>query len=996
MLQFLIQRPIGAIMSTIAIVVVSLVFVRDIPVALLPDIPIPNITVQISAPQLDSRTLESTVVRSIRQQLMQVNDLKDISSRTRNGSAIIELQLDFGVNTDLSSIEINEKMDQIMHLLPDELERPRVIKSNISDIPVFYVDIFPRDNEQFSDVDFSNFIKRTVRKRLEQIPQIAFVDMHGFAEAEVVVIPNREIMTAFNIDDQQLRSAIVNANIQLGNIILKDGAYQYNVELSSKLVNKSDIEELFVNINDRVYQLKDIATVYNSQKQRRGAFYFDRHEGISLAVRRKSDANNYELRSAIDTLFKDLALQHPEIEFHLSNDQSNILEVSIENLRTSLLYGLGFAAIIMFVFFRDWRLPLLIIISIPLGLVLTLFGFYLFDISINIISLAGLILGVGLMIDNAIIIIENIKQKNHEMELSLACSEGTNEVIRPLVSSALTTSSVFLPMILLSGLAGVLFYDQAISIALALTCSILVSYFILPVFANLMLNSNRPGGKSIVHRGHAHLIKWLLRYRSILIPIFLLLGFGCFFPFRSIQKSAFPEMTRMDYTLSIDWNEQLSLEENNDRYLHLKDHIAPWIQKATCYLGELQFFLVEEPQHMNESEVILSLNDASDIVHIRENIESLFHRLYPDASYGIVPLSNVFDRIFNQDKYDLFAHLQSTSQVNFPKFEEVETLFSALQSNYDEIKVPPLDRYLGIRINQENLIRYNIDYNMLINRLKFLLRNNEVSQLRGNDEFIPIQISNSLEMNDIGSLMESAQVLNRDRMMIPIQAFVDLAVFQDYKDITSIRSGECLTIPFDKYDEEVVNGIREVVKDHPEYSVQFSGAYFSQLALQNEMKLVGGVVFLLLFLILAAQFESFIQPFIVALTLPVGILGALLALHLTGQSLNIVAIIGIIIMSGIDVNDAILKIDIINNNIKSGMSLNQAIIDGSERRIRPILMTSVTTILAMIPILFSTGLGAELQRPLAVAVIGGLIFGTMASIVMVPMLYRFFYRGESA
>ena len=204
-----------------------------------------------------------------------------------------------------------------------------------------------------------------------------------------------------------------------------------------------------------------------------------------------------------------------------------------------------------------------------------------------------------------------------------------------------------------------------------------------------------------------------------------------------------------------------------------------------------------------------------------------------------------------------------------------------------------------------------------------------------------------------------------------------------------------MTFPIKSYSASLLSDIKNLIQGRPEYAVQFSGAYFEELELRKELLLVGGVVFLLLFLILAAQFESLIQPLIVALTLPVGILGALLALYFTDTSLNIVAIIGIIIMSGIDVNDAILKIDMINKGVRDGLPIRQAILEGSERRIRPIIMTSLTTILAMAPILFASGLGAEIQRPMAIAVIGGLIFGTIASIVMVPMLYLVTYRPKS-
>lgn len=975
-------------MSTISILVVSLVFIRNIPVALLPDTPIPKLSVQISAPDLDARTLETTIVRTIRNQLLQVNNLNDISSRTHNGTAVINLDLKFGTNTDLASIELNEKMDQILTQLPKTLERPRVVKTNISDIPVFYFDLYVKDTSLITETAFSLFVKKTLRKRLEQIPEIAFVDIHGITKPEVIVIPKTDILLSLQADESVINEALLNGNMQLGNIILKDGAYQYNVRLSSKLNNIEDIKNIYVNINNHVYQLSELAEVRYTTIPKRGVFFYNDHSGASLAVRSKSNANNFKLRKALQDLLFDLEAHYPEIAFRLSNDQSKILEAAIINLRTSLYYGLSFAAIIIFFFFKDWRSPILIITTIPISIILTLFGFYLLDISVNVVSLTGLILGVGLMIDNAIIIIENIKYKSNKLDIKSSAVLGTNEVINPLISSALTTSSVFLPLILLSGLAGSLFYDQAISIALALTCSLLVSYFFLPILSSLLFKKHRKKADKQQNNLHRTIITWTLNHRNLLIPVFIVLAGLTLIPYNLLNKKAFPRLTRMEFTLDIDWNEQLTLEENSNRYIFIKNSLTSLIDKSSAYIGELQYFFTDENQHLNESQIIFQLKEAASISNIEKQLKTTFKRNYPEANYSISPLQNVFDKVFNQDNNEVYAHIQSTTSLNLPTHIESQQLLSAIPLKYGEIFSLPLDKFIGINIRHEQLLRYDIDQSALLRKLKFLFRDNQLTYLRGGDELVPIQLSKSTSLSNIKDVLESAHIKNAQGVLLPIVSFIDIGIYQEYKSISSIRTGECLTIPFKKYSLELIQDVKNIINEYPNFIVQFSGSYFEGQQIRREILNISGVVFLLLFLILAAQFESIIQPLIVVMTLPIGILGALLALYVFGQSINIIAIIGIIIMSGIDVNDAILKIDIINKCVKDGMSLNEAIIVGSGRRIRPVLMTSITTILAMTPILFSDGLGAELQRPLAIAVIGGLIFGTIASILVIPMLYR--------
>ena len=997
MLRTLIHRPIGVIMSTIAVIAISLVFVRNVPISLLPDIPIPKLSVHISAPDLDARTLETTITRVIRNQLIQVNHLKDIESHSRNGSAIIDLTLNFGTDTDLSSIEINEKIDQIISFLPRELERPRIIKTNVADIPVFYLDIWPQNQEAEGFLSFSSFVRKTVKKRLEQIDEIAFVDVHGGSQAEILVIPHQDILRSLNISEQQLSLAINNANLNIGNVILRDGAYQYNVQLASRLSNIDDIRKVYLRIHDQIYQLDQLAEVISTAQEQRGSFYYGSAKGISLAIRAKSNANNFILRRNIEETLADLRSEHSHISFELSRDQSSVLEASIDNLRTSLLYGLGFAAIVMFFFFRDWRLPLLISISLPIGILLTLFGFFIFDISINVISLAGLILGIGLMIDNAIIIIENIKQKIEQSSLSDAAVNGASEVIRPLISSALTTTSVFLPMILISGLAGVLFYDQALSIALALSSSLIVSYFLLPVLATLVLRSNK---RSKGHHGiswHSQLISFCLRSRIVLIPLFLLLGVATILPYKSLKKSAFPELTRYDYVLDVDWNEPISLQANEHRYHLIKQLVDTLADQSTAYVGKLDYFISSEVRQLNESQIYFRLSQPEQFNQIPHRLDQFFSQDFPRASYSILPVANVFDRVFATDEYAAYAHILPTRSTSLPDSRAVQPLIQELNTIETTISSPPTDRYVGLTIHQDVVARYQVNFNQVIQQLKTLFKSNEITQLQSTDDIIPIQLARSEGVQDIQKALKSSFIQNERLALIPLSQLVSTDYLEDYKTIHAIQSGECLTFPLDAYSPTIMSKLKNVIKDnYPEYAIQFSGAYFEELALRKELLLVGGVVFLLLFLILAAQFESLIQPLIVALTLPVGILGALVALQIMGASLNIVAIIGIIIMSGIDVNDAILKIDMINKGVREGLPIRQAIIEGSERRIRPIIMTSITTILAMTPILFATGLGAEIQRPMAIAVIGGLIFGTIASIVMVPMLYLVTYRSKSA
>ncbi|MFT4566643.1 MAG: multidrug efflux pump subunit AcrB [Saprospiraceae bacterium] len=993
MLKTLTHRPIGVLMTTLAVVIISIVFIRHISISLLPDIPIPKISVHINAPNLDARTLENTVTRTVRNQLLQVSDLRDIESRTRNGAAIVDLTLDYGINTSLSYIEINEKLDQIMTYLPRNLDRPRVIQTSISDIPVAYLNISSLDQELISHMELSEFARRVIRRRLEQLDEVAFVDIHGISEPEIIVRPKHTLLTSLNISESDLSSAILQANIELGNVLVKDRQYEYNIRLDNRLTTVEDIRNIIISINRKPYALKDLADIETKQQQRRGSFLINKDQGVSLAIRKKASANNFTLKDNLDDLIASCKMEYPNIAFTISNDQSAILASSFDSLKTSLLYGLGFAGIILFFFFKDWRLPFLILTIIPISLLLTLFAFYILGISINIISLTGLILGIGLMIDNSIIITESIKRHQNTKPLSDACAHGAGEVIRPLISSALTTSSVFLPLILLSGLAGALFYDQAISVSVALVSSLIVSYFVLPVVANLILKESVGNDNSKItpkESFHHKLIDFIITWRWIVIILFvLLLGLLVFYS-NILPQQAFPKITRTSYSLDIDWNESISLAENEHRSQEIYDEMDSLIMESNSYLGELQFLIVEDDQNINEAVINLYFN-TSPSTDILDKTRAFIVKHYPSSSSTLKPLPNAFDRILGSDPIEVYAHIQSIRDRSMIAPEESQILLSQFGGIGFEFTDPPKNTFIQLHVDHERLLIYDVNYNDLIDQLKSSFRANVITKLKTNDAFIPIQVNQSSNQ-DLRHILSTHKVKTRNGAQHPLNQFVTISNQEYYKTITAGRSGERLTLPIPTYKEESLEKISKHINESQKYTIQYAGPYFENLKIMKELIIIALLVLALLYLILAAQFESLIQPFIIALTLPIGCLGAVLALHITGTSLNIMSIVGIIILSGIDVNDAILKVDMFNRNRRDGIPLRQAIIDGSGRRLRAIIMTSLTTGLAMFPILFSSGLGGELQQPLAIALIGGLLFGTIASIVLIPAFYYILYN----
>jgi multidrug efflux pump subunit AcrB len=999
MLRFLVTRPIAVLLSTLGFVILGLVVLNTLPISLLPEVPIPQITVQAASPGMAAREMENTVTRPLRLQLMQVGRLKDINSRTRNGAATITLEFEPGANTGLAFIEVNEKIDQITGSLPPDLERPRVLKANITDIPVFYLSVSPKDNPAHEgrtkdasppsashQLGLAELAQNTLRRRIEQLPEVAFVDQSGYAEPEVVITPNEAVFQSLHLTEGDLASILQANDLDLGSMLVQDGHYQYNIRFRSGLKSVDDIRQIYFRHEGRVLQLQEVAGVSLQPRQRRGLYLHDGREAVVFSVRKQAQAQLFALKASFGKLLEELRRDFPQLEFAVTNDQSELLEVSVQNLGTSLQWGALFAVAVLFLFFRGWRRPLLIAVVIPVSLIVALFGFYLTGMSVNVISLSGLILGVGLMIDNGIIVMDNIRQyRRMGFGKTDACVSATEEVIRPLISSALTTCAVFVPLVFLSGTGGALFKDQALSVTLALGASLFVAWLLLPTLLNL--GKTKPAARGAnapqvfeENAAYRRSAAWVLSHRCFFLFCFAILTGGLLSSAVFLKKETFPPLTRQGAMVQVDWNEPVSLEESRGRLLRLTGDLGEAALSSDIFAGEQQFLLAGEEQGLNEAKVILYGNQAV----FSEKVPAWFRENYPAASAAITPLKTLFDEIFGSNKAPLTVHLQQINSAATPAPETAAHVIEALHRRGFQVRAPPQHEQYEAAILREEALLYGVPYRSIYDKLHAVFNQHQIGILRSNDRHIPIVTATGA--NALQPLLSQAQVQNGEGDYLPLKTFIHLQRSRSPKTLTAGKTGESLDLDLPVYTESLPAEIRQIVARSGELTVHFSGQVFDDEQTLRELSVILGISLLLLYLILAAQFESLVQPVIVLLTVPAGMAGALFTLWLTGQSLNIVSAIGLIVSGGIVVNDAILKVDMMNR-LSANMPLREAIHLAGARRLKPIVMTSATTILALLPVLFSGGLGAELQRPLAWAVCGGLFAGTAASLYFVPVLY---------
>jgi len=997
-------------MTFLALLLLGIVASNRLPVSLMPDIDIPEITVAISRPDVSARELENTVVSVLRRNLLQVPGLDRIESESRNGSATIRLSFKFGNDINLAFMEVNEKVDGAMNNLPHDLERPRIIKASATDIPVYMLNITLADSlagdEKF--LELSTFAETVVKKRIEQLPEIGMADITGQVKREIFIRPDEEKMRSLGISGADITKAVQINNITIGSILVKDGKYLYNLEFSSYLKELDDVRNIFMKAGGRVLQIKDIAEVGIRQERPRGLYYSNGKRAIALAIIKESTSKMADLQEKMTEITDIFRKDYPQLEFNISQNQTRLLDYSISNLRQSLLAGGLLAFLLMFLFLKDGKSPVIIGFSIPITLVISLLFFYIVGLSINIISLAGLILGIGMMIDNSIVVIENITQWiDKGLSLTEACIKGTNEIITPLISSVLVTCAVFIPLIFLSGISGALFFDQAIAIVIGQGVSLLVGITLLPTIYYLLYKNGREGllTKFVKKISFKHIeeryesgMNFFFRYRRMAMVSFGLIILVMIWFFITMEKEKFPAVRQDELVVSVDWNENIDITENLSRIRKMLVSSGDLATVTNSFIGEQQFlFNRDYDQSYTQSKVYIKARNYKERATIETNCYRFISENYPGVLVNIAAQQNIFEKIFEASEIPLVAEVSLMKEKEVPPVDVMTGIVDKMRQKWPDagISYPPLEEKIHLKIDPDRMMLYDVDPSTLYSTLKTSLNQSSIGDLRASYEQLPIVLSGRGQ--EVSEIITSGSVASNTGQLIPIRDIVSVKRINDYKTIRGGVNGEFVPVNINIETNkplELTAEIRSIVAADRSLMTAFSGSLITGQKLFRELGIILVVALLLLYFILAAQFESLTQPLIVLIEIPIDIAGALLLVKLWGGTINIMTMIGLIVMSGVIINDSILKVDTINNLRAEGLGLKEAIFTAGSRRLKPIVMVAMASLISTAPILFSQGIGSELQRPMALSLIGGMSLGTVVSLFFIPLAYWYIYRNK--
>ena len=1018
MVKFLLQRPIAVLMAFTACFIVGLVTYFTLPVSLLPDIAIPQITVQVSGEHSSARELENTVVAPVRRQLLQVSGLREIKSETRDGAGVIRMEFEFGVNTDLAFIEVNEKIDAAMNGLPKEVNRPKAIKASATDIPVLYLNMTLKNDRAYKETNEQQFLnlcelaENVVKRRIEQLPEVAMADITGVPGRMLQIVPDAEKLAITGITIEDLEHALEANNVEPGSMLVRDGYYEYNIRIATLLRTPEDVENIYIRKGDRLMQLKELAKVAVVGKKEQGLSLADGKRAVTLAIIKQSDENMDAMKAKLKETTDYFASLYPDIEFQVCRNQTELLDYTISNLQDNLSLGFLFIFIVAIFFLGDVRSPVIIGISMVTSIVITFFFFYFCKVSLNVISLSGLILAVGMMIDSSIIVTENISQYREKgYSLKRACATGTTEMITPMLSSSLTTIAVFVPLVFLSGIAGAIFMDQAFSITVGLLISYVTGIFLLPV---LYLLFYRMGirGKGMLAKRFDHLMKndwlerfydkgvdWVFSHKRLSVLMTATTLPLCVFFFYFMEKERMPQIDQNELVMRIEWNENIHVDENRRRVDALMQEADNRTVEHTAYVGMQDYILnAEDELSVTEAELYFKTEQPDGIPPLQDMLFQQVRDRYPLAVVTFSPPETIFEKLFVTGEADVVAELHSDNRSQVPEASVLRKIEQDIKTVTGiETEGIAFRNQLNLVVDRERLLLYRVAYNELTRVLRTAFKENQVSTLRSYQQYLPVGIAGDEQsINHImGTTLVQTQPDEHGQVnYLPLSHLVKVVPSEDLKSITAGKNGEYIPVRFFEVQDApaLMEQVKTAVHGTDAWEVDFSGSFFSNEKMMGELAVILLISVLLMYFILCAQFESFLQPLIVLVEIPIDIAFALITLWLFGHTLNLMSAIGIIVTCGIVVNDSILKIDSINELRKAGTPLFEAIHTAGRRRLRPIIMTSLTTIFAMVPLLFASDMGSELQKPLSIAMIGSMLLGTLVSLFIIPLIYWFIYR----
>jgi HAE1 family hydrophobic/amphiphilic exporter-1 len=1054
------RRRVTILMFTIGIMLFGAVSLSRLKLNLLPDLSYPTLTIRTEYEGAAPAEVENLVSKPIEEILGAVKNVTQVRSISRTGQSDVTLEFAWGTNMDYASMDVREKLDALF--LPLEVERPVILRFDPTLDPVLRYALFTESSDD--PVQALKYLRRfadeQVKKDLEAADGVASVKISGGLEEEIQVLIDQRRLAQLGIAAEQLVSTLRSENINLSGGRLEEGTQQYLVRTLNEFTSVDEIRDLVIAQRDgKPLYVRDVAEVVQGYKEREAISRLNGKEAVEVAVYKEGDANTVTVADAVGFRLNQLSGMLPnDLNIEKVYDQSTFIRQAVDDVTNSAIVGGLLAIVVLFIFLRDLKSTIIIGVSIPVSVIATFNLMYGYDITLNIMSLGGIALGIGMLVDNSIVVLENIsRHRAAGKSVMEAARDGASEVGNAVIASTLTTVAVFFPLVFVDGIAGQLFRDQALTVTFSLLASLLVAITLIPMLSSIsksetpvaplllaqpktrfgritrtirvfvfytlfqtmvrwihislmwigkgimfvigpLLNAFEKGYMAMENR-YPLVIDWALRNKALVLITALTLFGTSLLMIPMIGVELIPSLSQGEYTVELRMPPGTPLERT--------DEVMRRTQEAAMTDSSIarSFAVAGSGNRMdanpdnggeNWGEVSVSLQSGANAQTETQSMEGLRTTLQT-----IPGLQYKFDRpaLFSfrtpieveVTGFDL-DHLKKTAESitrlmrEDSRFADVK---STMEQGYPEIQVV-FDRAkvsaLGLNLTEVA--------NTMVTNIKGDVATRYSWRDRKIDVLVRSQESDRASVEEIRKYM----VKTADGQSIPIDAIATIETAIGPSEIRRSSQQRVAVVSANLAEGDLGEAIAQL--ESVMASVPMPEGIYARMAGQsqemdsafNSLLIALTLAVFLVYLVMASQFESLIHPFVILFTIPLAAIGAVWALWLTGSTISVVVFIGLILLAGIVVNNAIVLIDLINQMRERGMEKFEAIREAGRSRLRPILMTTLTTVLGLLPLSLGVGEGAEIRAPMGITVIGGLVVSTLLTLVVIPVMYALLDR----
>ena len=1013
-----VKRPIMTTLCFITVIILGLFSLAKLPIDLYPDIDTNTIMVITMYPGASAKDIEQNVTKPLENSLNSVEHLKHISSTSRENTSVITLEFEYGYDIDVLTNDVRDKLDMVKSMLPDDSENPIIFKFSTDMIPICLLSVEAKESMS----GLYKILDDGLANPLARVDGVGSVSISGAPKREIHVYVDPTRLEAYNLSVEAISSVIQaeNRNVPGGSFDI--GSNTYALRVQGEFDDSAQLENIPVaSVNGKTVFLRDVARVEDSLEERTQQTYINGNQGAMIIIQKQSGANSVQISDKVMKMLPTLEKNLPsDIKIGVIMDTSDNIRNTIASLVETVLYALLFVMIVVFLFLGRWRATIIIVITIPVSLIASFIYLFATGNSLNIVSLSALSISIGMVVDDAIVVLENVTTHiERGSDPKQAAVHGTNEVAISVIASTLTLIAVFFPLTLVTGMTGVLFRQLGWMVTIMMIISTTCALSLTPMLCSQWLrirNKNakgmgwyRPVEKALdkFDDGYASLLQKVVTHKTVTILICLGIFVGSCFLMKHVGTEFFP--TQDDGRLGV----------------NLELPIGSRVEEAEASMARLDsMWRKKYPEIKVQTYTVGPASSDNTYASLSDN--------GPHIISMNIRLSDPGDR--SRKITEIADEMRKDIDNDFPEFKKAQVMVGGRQGggmggqstvdfevygydfdNTDRVARDLAEILRGINGTADVVIsrsdyqpEYQVDFDreklamhgISLQTAAFYLRNringSTASQFREDGEEYDIKVMYSPEkrtqISDIENIMiysSRGEGVRLKELGTVVERFTPPTIERKDRERLITVSAVVDGVPMSQVVADAEAQMNSIDMP-PGVNIQIAGSFEDQQDSFSDLLLLGLLIIILVYIVMAAQFESLTYPGIIMTSLLFAFSGVFLILWLTGHTLNIMSMIGAIMLIGIVVKNGIVLIDYITLNRERGMGIRTAVVDGGKSRLRPVVMTTLTTILGMVPMAVGSGQGSEMWRPMGVAVIGGLTFSTILTLLFVPTLYCVF------